>query len=316
MSKQMHLFQDDPDGTVNRVPVPFVETASLSLFADEENLHIANEVGNIPERLGKASISVLDRSQVLTPANGFMSDYDFTLNPYSGCQFACAYCYAAFFTRSQERQETWGHWVEVKSNGIREVAKRRVLKDKKIYMSSVTDPYQPLEGKIALTRRILQEMVSPERQPRLVIQTRSPLVRRDIDILREFTHLRVNMTVTTDNDAIRKHFEPSCPSNDRRLDAIAEIKAAGIKVGVCVTPMLPLEDPERFAIRLAAIGADIYVAQPFKSSNGRFAASTRSMALDIAREYDWTDEKYRAAFSALRAHLPHLYEGREGFMPE
>jgi len=270
----------------------------------------------IPESIGQAVVTQLEKSSVLSPASGFMSDYDFTLNPYVGCQFGCAYCYAAFFVNSEERRENWGAWVDVKVNALKEIAKKRVLLGKKIYMSSVTDPYQPLENKIELTRDILEAMSAPERQPRMVIQTRSPLVSRDIDILRRYKHLRVNMTVTTDSDSIRKRFEPACPSNDRRLEALAEVKAAGIKTCICITPMLPLEDPDKFARRLAAMNADIYVAQPFKPSQGRFTASTRQMALDIAQEYNWTEQSYAQAFAILRRYLPDLYEGREGFMPE
>ena len=284
----------------------------LDLF----NAGNAVDVPLIPEQIGRAKVGVLEKSQILTPASGFMGDYDFTISPYMGCQFGCAYCYAAFFVNSKERRESWGEWVDVKANAVSEIKKKRVLLGKKIYMSPVTDPYQPIEGKIKLTRSILETLADPDRQPRMVIQTRSPLAARDIDIFRKFQHLRVNMTVTTDSEEIRKRFEPSCPSNDRRLEAIAEIKAAGIKTSITVTPMLPLENPQRFAQRLAAVNADVYVAQPFKPSNGPFAASTRKIALELAQEYGWTLERYKEAFAILRDHLPHLYEGREGFMPE
>jgi DNA repair photolyase len=269
-----------------------------------------------PDRAGKATVSIKEKAQILSRAQGFMGDYDFTLNPYSGCQFGCAYCYAAFFVNDAEKRQNWGLWVEVKANAVKELNKSRSLYGKKIYMSSVTDPYQPLEGKIGLTRSILEVLSSPSKMPRLVIQTRSPLVKRDIDLLLRLDHVRVNMTVTTDSDAVRKRFEPYCPSNDHRLEAIQAVKAAGIKICICITPMLPLEDPEKFARRLAAIGADIYVAQPFKPSNGPFAASTRTMAVDIAKEFNWTPEHYRQAVDMMRSHLPRLYEGREGFMPE
>lgn len=270
----------------------------------------------IPERIGQTEVRSYDASQILTPATGFMQDYDYTLNPYVGCGFGCAYCYAAFFVNSPEKRETWGYWVEVKRNAVDYLDRRRALQGKKIYMSSVTDPYQPLEAKIELTRQILEVLADEHRQPRLVIQTRSPLVTRDMDLFARFTHLRVNVTITSDSEDVRKRFEPLCPSNDRRLAALDELKAAGIKTSACITPMLPLEDPERFARRLAALRADVYVAQPFKPSAGRFSASTRQMAVDILKEYNWTEEDYRHAFKVLRQHLPHLYEGQDGFMPE
>ena len=93
-------------------------------------------------------------------------------------------------------------------------------------MSSVTDPYQPIERRLELSRELLRELV--QHQPRLVIQTRSNLVRRDIDLLREFdAYVQVNVTVTTDSEKVRKAFEPYCPSNEKRLEAVSELSSAG-----------------------------------------------------------------------------------------
>ncbi|HEX2079706.1 MAG TPA: radical SAM protein [Longimicrobium sp.] len=270
----------------------------------------------IPTSIGQAQVTSFDAKQVLTPATGFMSAFDYTLNPFVGCSFGCSYCYAAFFTSTPERREHWGYWVDVKRNAVEQLRRARGLFGKKIYMSSVTDPYQPIERELELTRGMLEVMAEPERQPRLVVQTRSPLVARDADLLAKLRHVRVNMTITTDDEAIRKRFEPMCPSNDRRIEALMQVKRAGARIGVCITPMLPLRDPARFADRLASLEADVYVAQPFKPSRGPFAASTRQMATDILHEFGWDDRRYRRAFDELRARLPHLYEGQDGFMPE
>ncbi|MGM3366965.1 SPL family radical SAM protein, partial [Escherichia coli] len=90
-----------------------------------------------------------------------------------------------------------------------------------------TDPYQPLEAKVELTREILKLLSQPEHQPTLVIQTRSPLVTRDIDLFRRFENLRVNLSITTDSDLVRRDFEPGCSSIERRLEAARELVAAG-----------------------------------------------------------------------------------------
>ncbi|HEX8316840.1 SPL family radical SAM protein [Longimicrobium sp.] len=270
----------------------------------------------IPTSVGGTEVTSFDTRQVLTRATGFMAAFDYTLNPYVGCSFGCSYCYAAFFASTPERRENWGRWVEVKRNAVDQLGSARALQGKRIYMSSVTDPYQPVERELELTRGMLAVMAQPGRQPRLVVQTRSPLVARDVDLLSRLPHVRVNMTVTTDDEEIRRRFEPRCPSNDRRLEALMEVKRAGIRIGVCVTPMLPLRDPARFADRLAALEADVYVAQPFKPSRGPFAASTRQMANDILTEYRWNEQSYRRAFHELRQRIPGLYEGQDGFMPE
>ena len=99
-----------------------------------------------PDKTGKAAVTYVQTGQLLTKPTGFMNAYDFTLNPYSGCSFGCTYCYAAFFSRDAEKRDTWGYWIDVKENAIELLDKRRKsLDDKLIYMSSVTDPYQPIE---------------------------------------------------------------------------------------------------------------------------------------------------------------------------
>jgi DNA repair photolyase len=289
----------------------------LSLFAEAPRDSTGERfLRQMPDRAGRAQVTMKDKAKVLSRAQGFMGDYDFTLNPYSGCQFGCAYCYAAFFVNDEQKRQDWGGWVEVKTNAVKELERSRSICGKKVYMSSVTDPYQPLEAKVGLTREILQVLSSPLKMPRLVVQTRSPLVERDLDLLSKIEHVRINMTVTTDSELIRKKFEPLCPAIEGRLEALRAAKGAGLRTCVCITPMLPLEDPETFACRLAALKADIYVTQPFKPSNGPFAASTRGIALEIVQEFGWTTRDYERALTILRAKLPNLYEGREGFLPE
>ncbi|MEA2183410.1 MAG: hypothetical protein QOF69_2595, partial [Solirubrobacteraceae bacterium] len=267
-----------------------------------------------PERIGDTEVSYRDAASILTRATGFMSDYDFTLNPYSGCGFGCSYCYAAFFSRDPQRSDSWGRWVEVKQNALERLDRRRTsLTGKAIYMSSVTDPYQPIERRLLLVRGLLEALA--EQQPRLVVQTRSPLVTRDIDVLRRFEHVRVNMTVTTDSDAVRKGFEPMCPGNRARLAAIATVAASGIETCVTMTPLLPVERPEQFARDLLDTGVRRFVVQPFHLDRGRFVAGTREAALTLIRELSWTPERYRATVDILRQHLPVLIEGREGFAP-
>src|SRR5438067_13921239 len=100
---------------------------------------------SVPEHSGRATVRSLERAQVLTPGSGFMSEFDYTLNPYVGCQFGCAYCYAAFFVNTAERRASWGQWVDVKVRAVEQLAKKRALQGKRVYMSSVTDPYQPIE---------------------------------------------------------------------------------------------------------------------------------------------------------------------------
>ena len=204
--------------------------------------------------------------------------------------------------------------AQMKENALALLAKQRNLEDARIYMSSVTDPYQPIEACTELSRSILEHLSERRDQPRVVIQTRSPLVTRDISILKRFKHLRVNMSITTDSDEIRKRFEPSCASIERRLDAVRELKAAGLKVGVCISPMLPIEDPIQFARTLRELDADRYTASYFHSSEKLFASGTGDEATKIAREMNWTFAKFQRVKQVLTQLVPRLNE--TAFSPE
>jgi DNA repair photolyase len=278
-----------------------------SLFDTEENKK---------NRIGQSSIHYKNASSILTPASGFMEAYDYTLNPYSGCSFGCTYCYAAFFARDNELKEKWGYWVNVKENALSLLAKwrRKSLDDKTIYISSVTDPYQPIEKELQLTRSILTELANYHK-PRIVIQTRSPLIVRDIDVLKQFETVQVNMTITTDNEPVRKAFEPYCPSNQTRLEAIKEVNKAGISTCITMTPLLPIEDAEKFAKSLLSTGVSKFIIQPFHAEKGKYIAGTRENAVRIIEELGWNHEKYEAAFHIIKRYIPNIGVGKQGFAP-
>lgn len=267
-----------------------------------------------PVQLGHAAIAYAPTASILTRASGYMAAYDFTLNPYAGCSFGCTYCYAAFFTRDPKEQAEWGRWVRVKENAVDRLKRMRTdLGGARIYMSSVTDPYQPVERTLRLVRELLEVLVP--QQPRLVVQTRSGLVTRDVDLFADLEHVRVNMTVTTDLEDVRREFEPWCPTTDRRLDAIAEVAAAGIPTCITLTPLLPVADPEAFAQKLLRTGVDRFVIQPFHATKGRFVGGTGDQALALLRRYDWDDRSYARVARVLRDSLPNVAFGREGFEP-
>lgn len=266
--------------------------------------------------IGKTQIEYKKATAILTPASGFIGSYDYTLNPYSGCSFGCTYCYAAFFSRDEEKRQSWGYWVQVKENALQLITKfrKKLLRDKTIYMSSVTDPYQPIERELNLTRSILEELANFH-QPRLVIQTRSPLVSRDVDLFKRFENIQVNMTVTTDSENVRKVFEPLCPSNTSRLKAIKEVNDAGVNTCITMTPLLPIENVKKFTQILKETGVQKFIVQPFHSEKGRFVAGTREAAMQLIEEMNWTPERYIEIEESLAYYLPGITFGREGFKP-
>ncbi len=164
--------------------------------------------------------------------------YDYVVNPYVGCQHACSYCYARFMKRFTGHKEPWGDFVDVKINApdllSKEIKKKRMGT---VWVSGVCDPYQPLEAKYKLTRRCL-EILARAGWP-VVIQTRSGLVCRDLDILKEFKDIEAGFSITTANDEIRKIFEPCAPSIEKRLKAIEELHQNGIRTYAMIAPILP-----------------------------------------------------------------------------
>lgn len=261
------------------------------------------------------TVEAYDAYQILTAGAGFLSSYDFSLNPYVGCAFGCSYCYAAFFAPF-DKQPTWGDWVRVKRNAALKLSRmRRSLNGKTIYMSSATDPYQPIEQRLELTRSLLPMLV--EKGAHLVIQTRSPLVTRDVDLLKAFDRVCVNVSITTDSEAVRRAFEPRNPLIPDRLKAACEIAEAGIPVTITMTPLLPVEDPSRFAEQVAATGAHRFVVDQFVETSGHFRAGTGEAAVCLAGRSSWDAERYQQTRDVLMTRLaPAIREGEWGFSPD
>ncbi len=291
-----------------------------------------------PDKIGDVRVTYARVREILTKATGFMEAYDYTLNPYSGCSLGCTYCYAAFFSRDIEKRNNWGKWVTVKENAAELVRNRKAgtLDGKRIYLSSVTDPYQPVERKLGLTRGILQALVDRGDKPKLVVQTRSPDVVFDCDLYRQIEknggRVQVNMTVTTDDEDIRRVFEPHCPANPGRLDAISEVKSKGVEACITMTPLLLVSSPYAFVDNLIETGVQKFIAQPFHFKQGKFLAGTREGAHELMaaklgcsvaslkEERGEYLERYREFFNVfndrlLEANLPPLGEGKSGFEP-
>ena len=176
--------------------------------------------------------SILSRSKV----------YDYVINPYVGCQQACSYCYARFMKRFTGHQEAWGDFVDVKINAP-DLLSKEIKKKKRgtVWVSGVCDPYQPVEAKYRLSRKCLDILV--QNNWPVVIQTKSPLVLRDVDLFKQSKTIDVGLSITTANDDIRKVFEPQAPSIRERLRTIAALHQQGIKTYVMIAPILPEAEP-------------------------------------------------------------------------
>ena len=172
--------------------------------------------------------SILSRSKV----------FDYTLNPYIGCGHACRYCYAKFIKRFTGHREEWGEFVDVKINAPELLQKEiRGKKPERVWISGICDCYQPLEKKYALTRKCLEIFI--ENDWPVTIQTKSPLVLRDLDLLKRSKKVEVCFTITTADEKIRKIFEPNAPAITERLITLARLHSFGIRTTVMIAPLLP-----------------------------------------------------------------------------
>lgn len=173
--------------------------------------------------------SILNKSKI----------FDYCLNPYTGCEVGCRYCYASLFIpRYTGHSEPWGTFVDVKINAP-ELLERQLPRARKgtVWVSSVCDPYQPLEARYELTRRCLEKLARWKFP--VNIQTKSALVLRDLPLLERFEEIEVGMTITTEDERLAGLFEPLASPVQERIRALEKLHSRGIKTFVFIGPLLP-----------------------------------------------------------------------------
>jgi len=171
--------------------------------------------------------------------------FETSLNPYRGCEHGCIYCYARptheylGFSAGLDFEST----IMVKTNApqlLRSELESAHWQPQTLVMSGVTDPYQPIERKLRITRGCL-EVLAKFRNPVAII-TKNRLVTRDIDLLRElakYNAVAVNLSVTSLDPNLQRVLEPRTSSPQARLDVITQLRSAGIPAGVMVAPVIP-----------------------------------------------------------------------------
>jgi DNA repair photolyase len=208
---------------------------------------------------------------------------DFCINPYVGCTHGCRYCYARFMAKYVDHGEPWGEFVDVKVNAA-EVLRRQLERSREtggsVLIGTVTDAYQPLERELGLTRAVLGTLSGEGFD--VSILTKSDLVVRDVDVLRELGNCAVDLTITSLDDDVRAALEPGAPSPARRLEALRVLHDNGVRTYVSVAPALPT------FTNLRAI---------FEAVRG-FADGVRGESLNV-RAVDWGRLE-----AALRRHFP------------
>lgn len=178
------------------------------------------------------NINVISAKSILTKSNLPVSDY--SANPYTGCAHACKYCYASFMKRFTNHQDEWGSFVDVKTWPC--IKHPEKYAGKEIFLSSVTDPYQPAEEIHKRTRSLLEQLQGSG--ARLSIATKSDLVLRDIDLIRTFPNARVSWSINTLDEEFRSEMD-NAVSIERRLSAMKAFHDAGIRTTCFISPIFP-----------------------------------------------------------------------------
>lgn len=236
--------------------------------------------------------------QILTRACGYLFDVaSHSLQPYRGCGLGNSLCGVACYVRHNwyvTRGRRWGSFLEVRTNAaasyIEHYTRERAWARRKagrfgIFLSSSTEPFQPIERKAGITRSLLQAMVD-RRPDLLILQTHLPAVTRYIDLYRELARrceLRVHVSIESDRDTLPGLPKPASPVR-ARMQACAELRQAGLRVVATVAPLLPIDEPHRFFAELSRV-ADAVVIDHFIGGDGTpTGARTRRTPLPLAMQ--------------------------------
>ncbi len=184
-----------------------------------------------------------------------LPDLNYAFNPYIGCMHGCVYCYGRCFTKDKEASDNWGEVIKIKEN-ILQLLKREVKRKKigVVGISTITDPYQPIEEKEMITRRALEILSSAKFY--ISIQTKSDLVLRDLDLIKG-DRFDVGVTITTLNDKTARLIEPRASPPSKRAEIIEELSEKGVKRWIFYGPIIPtINDDEETINEIAGLAKE------------------------------------------------------------
>jgi DNA repair photolyase len=300
--------------------------------------------GSRPERVGIARLAssspladakrgteyfLLPVRSILNHCDSERVPFSWTVNPYRGCEFGCQYCYARYTHEYMELDSAdFERKIYVKQDcgplAGRDLSMEKV-QGERIAIGTATDPYQPAEREYGATRAILEQMAS-RKGLSVSITTKSHQVTRDLDLLRRIaahSTLQVNLSITTLRRRLARMLEPRAPRPDLRLEAVRQLREAGIAAGVLAMPVLPgLTDSEADLDALARAARDAG-AQWFAASvvflmpaaQKQFLPFLEAKFPKLARRYrewfthsNYAPESYRREISARVAALRKKYK--------
>jgi DNA repair photolyase len=278
---------------------PGLDARPLSGLARSASEAALDSSGCLTEYRPLACRSILSKT---TSRRGL--PFSHAINPYRGCEFGCRYCYARYTHEFLELRspEEFEQKIYFKQNGawLLDQELRRLKPGTEIALGTATDPYQPVERKQRITRSLL-EVFARHRGFSLGIVTKSALIARDVDLLKEIDgrhKLTVHLTVTTVNAKLARRLEPRAPRPDLRMRTVAELRRAGLRAGILCSPLMPGINDSRSSIAA--------VAKAAKAADASFLAAGALFLKPCSRP---------TFFAFVREHFPEqlsAYERRYG----
>lgn len=182
--------------------------------------------------MNELKINQIEVKSILSKSN--LPACEYSVNPYVGCPHACKYCYASFMKRFTGHSEVWGTFIDVKH--WKELKHPEKYKDIELFISSVTDPYNPQEETYERTRTILTQLKGSG--AKISIATKSDLILRDLELIKSFPDARISWSINTLDENFRKDMDKAV-SIERRLDAMKIFYQAGVRTTCFISPIFP-----------------------------------------------------------------------------
>lgn len=195
--------------------------------------------------------NIIETNDYLTKSNLPASDY--VINPYVGCPHGCKYCYASFMKRFIGHQEEWGEFIDVKKCNKKINLKK--ISGKNVFLSSVTDCYNQYEEKYCLTRSILEQLIFSDCN--LSISTKSKLILRDLDVLKNIKKLEVAISINSLDEKFRRDMDNASPIEER-LETLKILHDNGIKTILFMSPIFPYITEWKAIIERSSKFVDVY----------------------------------------------------------
>jgi DNA repair photolyase len=334
----MANIETDPDATPETLfpildarPVGLARMAAEATHADD---------GHLIEFKAMQARSILNRS-----VSKRKHSQAYSINPFRGCEFGCKYCFARYTHEFLEPapivtppigtldipQQSWALAFEreiyLKENAawlleqeLKKLAPALIRDQEMIVIGTATDPYQPIERRVGITRSLL-EVFAKQEGLRLGMITKSTLITRDIDLLQQIAErnrLVLHITITTTDAELARKLEPRAPRPDLRFAAVKKLREVGLTAGILCSPLLPgindsLQQLEAVSGRAAAAGASFLGAHPLflkSCSRPTFLSFVREhfphLAADYERRYakaDFIDSSYRKRMESIMRQL-------------